>query len=127
MYDAMEFWNYTYQDSTQLYYTKQVYKDGMSMKELRKITNPMHFQPERCKDDSLDYEFLGFVSMNKTSGKKRSFMIGSFVIYTVQDSVIKTIDVISRSVFAGTHIIERLMFIFQSMNVSDVFDCPKSL
>ena len=49
-------------------------------------------------------------------------MIGSFVIYTVEDSVIKIIDGISSSVFAGTHIIERLMLTCQSMNVRDVFD-----
>ena len=54
-------------------------------------------------------------------------MIGSFVICTVEDSVINIIDGISSLVFAGTHIIERLMLICQSMNGSDVFDPPKSL
>ena len=127
MYDDMEFFDYTSQESTQLYYTKQVYKDGMLMKELRKIATSMHVEPGWYKDDSLDNEFLGFVSMNNTSGKRRTFMIGSFVIYTVEDSVINIIDGISSSVFAGTHIIERLMLICQSMNVSDVFDPPKSL
>ena len=127
MYDDMEFFDYTSQESTQLYYTKQVYKDGMLMKELRKIATSMHVEPEWCKDDSFDYEFLGFVSMNKTSGKRRSFMIGSFVIYTVEDSMINIIDGISSLVFAGTHIIERLMLICQSMNVSDVLDPPKAL
>ena len=87
----------------------------------------MHVEPEWCKDDSFDYEFLGFVSMNRTSGKRRTFMIESFVIYTVEDSVINIIDGISSSVFAGTHINERLMLICQSMNVSDVFDPIKSL
>ncbi len=38
-------------------------------------------------------------------------MIGSFVVYTVEDSAINIIDVISSLVFAGTHIIERLMLI----------------
>ena len=56
-------------------------------------------------------------------------MIRSFVIYTVEDSVINIIDgiSISSSMFAGTHIIERLMLICQSMNVSDVFYPPKAL
>ena len=54
-------------------------------------------------------------------------MIGSFVIYTVEDSGIYIIDEISSSVFAGTHIIERLMLICQSTNGSDVFDPPKAL
>ena len=127
MYDDMEFFDYTSKESTQLYYTKHVSKDGMLMKELQMIALSMHVQPEWLKDELLDCEFLGFVSMNNTSGKRGSFMIGSFVIYTVEDKVIKIIDGISRSVFVGTNIIERLLLICQSMNVKDVFDPPKAL
>ena len=69
MYNDMEFFGYTSKDSTQLYYTKHVSKDGMLMKELHNIAISMHVQPEWCVDDLLDCDFLGFVSMKKMSGK----------------------------------------------------------
>ena len=82
MYVDMEFFDCTSQESTQLYYTKQVYKDGMLMKELRKIATSMHGEPEWYKDDSFDYEFLGFVSMNRTSGKGRLLWLDP-LLYTL--------------------------------------------
>ena len=65
VYDDIELCDYTSQEPTQLYYTEIVNKDWMIKKELLKITNMMNIKPKWCQEDTFEFQFLGFVSMNK--------------------------------------------------------------
>ena len=68
VYDDMELCDYTSQESTQLYYTEQVNKDGMLKKELLKIAESMDIQPNWCEEDIFSISILRFYFHEQTIG-----------------------------------------------------------